>query len=200
MKKTTLFRVLTFILMIGFLASCSKHTDKPANSGGGDNNGGGNNGGGNNGGGGQTGSYYVKAKMDGTTLTYSGTVKASRYVQDDGTHVLRVQGIKGNGSTDEMDAIILSAADATIGQYTEGDHETYAIFGIYAPQNRADDNGVYMAGKQSDNAAPYSINITEMTDKYVKGTFSGAFFDAQGTGSNEKKLTNGEFVAPIVNE
>jgi hypothetical protein len=198
MKKTTLFRVLTFILMIGLLASCSKHTDKPSNSGGDGNNGGGNNGGGNNGGGGQTASYYVKAKMDGVTLNYAGTVKASRYVQDDGTHVLRIQGIKGNGSTDEMEVIILSAEDATTGQYTEGEHETYAIFGIYAPQNRADDNGIYMAGQQStDNAAPYSINITEITSKYVKGTFSGAFFDVQGSGSNEKKFTNGEFVAPI---
>ena len=198
MKKTTLFRVLTFILMIGLLASCSKHTDKPVNTGGGGNNGGGNGGGGNGGGGGQTESYYVKAKMDGATLSYSGTVKASRYIQDDGAHVLRVQGIKGNGSTDEMDIIILSAEDATAGQYTEGDHETYAIFGIYAPQNRADDNGIYMAGQQStDSAAPFSINITEITSKYVKGTFSGAFFDAQGSGTNEKKFTNGEFVAPI---
>jgi hypothetical protein len=198
MKKTTLFRVLTFILMIGLLASCSKHTDKPANTGGGDKNGGGNNGGDNNGGGGQTENYYVKAKMDGTSLNYSGTVKASRYIDEYNRHVLRVQGIKGNGSTDEMEVIILSAEDATVGQYTEGDHDNYAIYGIYAPQNRADDNGIYMAGQQStDNAAPFNINITEITSKYVKGTFSGAFFDAQGSGSNEKKFANGEFIAPI---
>jgi hypothetical protein len=195
MKKTTLFRVLTFVLMIGLLASCSKHTDKPAGSGGG------NNGGGDNGGGNPppptTETYYVKANTDGATLKYTGTVKAMRYVQDNGNHVLRIQGIKGNGSTDEMEVIILSAEDATAGNYTEGEHETYGIFGIYAPQNRANDDGIYMAGVQSDNAAPFSINITEITDKYVKGTFSGAFFDAQGNGSNKKIFTSGEFKAPI---
>jgi len=36
-----------------------------------------------------------------------------------------------------------------------------------------------------------------MTDKYVKGTFSGAFFDAQGSGENKKIFTSGEFKAPI---
>ena len=189
MKKTTLFRVLTFVLMIGLLASCSKG-NKPTpppipTPGGGD------------GGGTQTGSYYVKAKMDGAAFNYTGTVKASRYVQEDGTHILRIQGMKGGGSTDEVDVIVLSAQDATTGEYTEGEHETYGIVGIYAPQNRAGDEGIYMAGVQSDNAAPYSINITEMTDKYVKGTFSGAFFDAQGSGENKKIFTSGEFKAPI---
>ena len=193
MKKTTLFRVLTFVLFVGLLASCSKHSDKPANPGGG------NNGGGDNGGGTPpptTETYYVKASTDGASLNYTGSVKAMRYVQDDGTHILRIQGIKSN-STDEMDVIVLSAADATAGNYTEGEHEDYAIVGIYAPQNRANDDGIYMAGIQSDNAAPYSINITEMTDKYVKGTFSGAFFDAQGNGTNKKIFTSGEFKAPI---
>src|SRR4051812_5288316 len=133
MKKTTLFRVLTFVLMIGLLASCSKHTDKPANTGGGDN------------GGGTppptTQTYFVKASMDGAAFNYTGSVKTMRYVQDDGTHILRIQGIKGGGSTDEVDVIVLSAEDATTGNYTEGQHENYGIVGIYAPQNRANDDG-----------------------------------------------------------
>jgi len=198
MKKTTLFRVLTFVLMIGLLsASCSKHTDKPAPTGGGNN--GGDNGGGNNGGGGtpQTATYYVKTKMDGAAASFSGTVKALRAVDEDGTHILQIQGIKGNGSADEVDLLVYAAADVVTGDYTEGDHENYAIIGAYAPQNRADDDGIYLAGIQPDAAAPFKISITEIADKYVKGTFSGAFFDGQGNGTNKKVFTEGEFKAPI---
>jgi len=195
MKKTTLFRVLTFVLLIGLLASCSKHVDKPTGGGDGDNNGGDDNGGG---GIPQTESYYVKMKMDGAALNYSGSVKAVRGLQNDGsTHTLQIQGIKGNGSSDEVDLIVLSAADATAGDYTEGDHDTYAIFGIYAPQDRTDDAGIYYAGMTPNNPVIYKLNITEMTDKYVKGTFSGAFYDNEGKGANKKIFTEGEFKAPL---
>jgi hypothetical protein len=194
MKKTTLFRVFTFILLIGLLASCSKHTDKPANPGGGNNGGDDDNGGGTP----QTESYYVKMKMDGAALSYTGSVKAIRDIEDDGTtHMLQIQGIKGGGSTDEVDLVVLSAADATTGDYTEGNHDTYAIFGVYAPQNRADDLGIYYGGIHLDETAPFTIKITEMTDKYVKGTFSGTFYDNEGNGTNKKVFTEGEFKAPI---
>ncbi|TKK66654.1 hypothetical protein FC093_16595 [Ilyomonas limi] len=192
MKKTTLFRVLTFVLLIGLLASCSKHTDKPANPGGG------NNGGGDNGGGTPppTESYYVKTKMDGAALNYTGSVKAMRVV-DEGTHMLQIQGIKGGGSTDEVDLLVYSAEDATAGEYTEGEHDTYFILGVYAPQNRADDLGIFYGGVHLDETAPFTIKITEMTDKYVKGTFSGTFYDNEGNGDNKKVFTEGEFKAPI---
>src|SRR5690349_18639664 len=107
MKKTTLFRVLTFVLLIGLLASCSKHTDKPATPGGGT-------GGDGDGDGGQnpppvTETYYVKMKMDGTALNYSGSVKAMRGMGEDGTtHTLQIQGID-DGSADEIDLMVLSA-------------------------------------------------------------------------------------------
>jgi hypothetical protein len=191
MKKTTLFRLLTFVLLIGLLASCSK--DKPANPGGG------NNGGGNNGGGENppppTG-YYVKVKMDGAALNYTGTVKATRNVEDD-THSLRIQGIKGDGSTDELDLFILGAEDATEGEYTEGQHETYGIFGLYAPQDRAGDEGIFYGGVQLDQNSPFQIKITEITNDYVKGTFSGTFYDNDGEGTNKKVFTQGEFKAPL---
>lgn len=119
MKKTTLFRVFSFVLLIGLMASCSKHTDKPVTPGGGTDDGGGP----------QAENYYVKTKMDGQPANFSDTVKAMRSV---------------------------------------------------------------------DNAAPFHINITEITDKHVKGTFSGAFFDGEGgDGANEKEFTEGEFEAPI---
>jgi hypothetical protein len=192
MKKTTLFRVLSFVLLIGLLASCSKHTDKPVTPGGGTGDDDGD----------QnpppvTETYYVKMKMDGTALDYNGSVKAMRGMGDDGTtHTLQIQGIK-NGSADEVDLMVLSAADATAGNYTEGKHDTYAIFGVYVPANRADDLGIYYGGIQLDNVAPFKINITEMTDEYVKGTFKGTFYDNEGNGTNKKVFTEGEFKAPL---
>lgn len=194
MKKTTLFRVLTFVLLIGLLASCSKHTDKPANAGGGGNNGGNNNGGGNPPP--PTESYYVKMKMDGAALNYTGSVKAIR-TTDDGTHMLQIQGIKGGGSDDEIDLVIYSADAATPGNYTEGEQDTYFILGVYAPENRTDEFGIYYGGVHLNNTAPFKINITEITDKYVKGTFSGTFYDNEGNGDNKKVFTEGEFKAPL---
>jgi hypothetical protein len=186
MKKTTLFRILTFVFLIGLLASCSK--DKVNNPGGGENPGGENPP--------PPPAAYVKMKMDGAALNYTGSVKAFRS-EDDGTHMLQIQGIKGGGSTDEIDLVIYSASQATAGDYTEGEHDSYFILGVYAPQNRADDMGIYYGGIQLDDAAPFKINITEMTSTYVKGTFSGKFYDGEGEGTNKKVITEGEFKAPI---
>ncbi len=184
MKKTTLFRLLTFVLLLGLMASCKK--DKPEKPDGG------------NPPPPPPANYYVKMKMDGTSLSYTGTVKAIRGIEEDGTtHTLQIQGIKGNGSTDEIDLVVLSVEDATTGDYTEGNYETYAIFGVYAPQNRADDLGIYYAGITPNNAAPFKIKISEMTNTYVKGTFSGTFYDNEGEGTNKKVFTEGEFKAPL---
>ena len=188
MKKTTLLRLFTFVLLVGLMASCSK--DKPSKPGNDDG------GGDDNNNPPPTTSYYVKMKMDGAALNYSGSVKAIRSVQQDGTtHSLQIQGIKGNGSTDEIDLIVLGAEDADLGEYTEGQHDFYAIFGVYAPQNRADDAGIFYGGVHEN--ASFKIKISEITNDYIKGTFSGTFYDNDGNGNNKKVFSEGEFKAPL---
>lgn len=136
--------------------------------------------------------------MDGAAQNYTGSVQAVRGIDGDGTtHTLQIQGIKGGGSTDEIDLVIYSPVDATTGNYTEGDHETYAILGVYAPQNRTNDEGIFFGGVHLDNTAPFIITISELTNTYVKGTFSGTFYDNNGQGTNKKIFSEGEFKAPI---
>lgn len=190
MKKTTLFRLFTFGLLVCLMASCSKNTDKPANPGNGNGNGNGQNPPP------TSATYYVKMKLDDVQQSYTATVKAIR-AEEDGTHMLQIQGIKGGGSTDEVDLLIFAPGAVGQGQYKEGDQADYFIMGVYAPQNRTDDMGIYYGGIHLDAAAPFTINVTEITSTYVKGTFSGTFYDHEGEGENKVVISNGEFKAPL---
>lgn len=187
MKKTTLIRVFSFLLLLGMLASCQK--EKPANPG--DDNG--NNGGGNPP---PSASYYVKMKLDGTPQNFTSTVKATKNEEDD-AYILQIQAAKSSTSADEVHLFIFSANRIATGEFTEGEHDTYFIMGAYAPHDRSDDMGIYYGGVHLNDAVPFQIKITEATDTYIKGTFSGTFYDFEGEGTNKKVFTEGEFKAPV---
>ncbi len=126
--------------------------------------------------------------------SFSTGVKALRTLND-GTCLIQIQGIKSAASADEMDLLVYALNEISVGDYIEGDQAAYYILGVYAPQNRADELGIYFGGVQLDKAAPFKIKITGLTDKYVQGTFSGTYYNNQGNGRNKKVITEGEFQA-----
>ena len=134
--------------------------------------------------------------MDGAPQSYTSGIKVLRTLNN-GTYLLQIQGIKSISTTDEMDRLVYAPNEINTGDYVEGDHDAYYTLGVYAPQNRTDDLGIYFGGIHTNDAAPFKIKITEITDKYIKGTFSGTYYDNQGNGDNKKVITEGEFKAPL---
>ncbi|MBG9376526.1 hypothetical protein I5907_09795 [Panacibacter sp. DH6] len=61
-----------------------------------------------------------------------------------------------------------------------------------------DDAEAYGAGLQEGTDPKLTITITELTDKIIRGTFSGTFFDHGGDGPGKVSVTDGKFYLPVV--
>ncbi len=187
MKKTFSTLMLALVLVAGTMMSCSKNGDKPVVTpppGGGD-----------------TSSnpppvtsYFIKMKIDGVQQNFT-NVAAILQETDEG-YGLIVGGAKNDNATEEIDFVISSLEPIAKGEYTEGEHETYYTWGLYAPEDAEEEN-IFYSGVTLGAAVPYKVKITELTDKVVKGTFSGTFFDSNGQGTNKKVVTEGQFSAQI---
>ena len=190
MKKTISTWMLALILVAGAFVSCSKSGDKPAvvtpppGSGG------------------DTStppppvsSYFVKMKIDGVQKEFTSVAAINQSSEDDG-YALIISATKDANSTEEIDLVLSSAGPIAAGEYVEGEHDTYLTWGLYAPENATDEQ-IFYSGVTLNQNAPYKVKITEITDKVVKGTFSGSFYDGEGQGANKKVITEGQFSAQI---
>ena len=188
MKKTISTWMLTLVLVTGAFVSCSKNGDKPVDP--------------NPGGGGRNpppvSTYYMKMKIDGVQKNFP--IAGAATSQEDGQFALVIGAAKDTIS-DQAEAltfVIASNINAiTADSYVEGTHDNYSLLGFYAPQNATDEQ-IFDGSVKLTPTAPVKVTITQLTDKIVKGTFSGIYYDQEGNGTNQKVITDGEFTAQIV--
>lgn len=125
----------------------------------------------------------ITAKVDGTTVT-SLDLATFAYQTSVGLQ------ITGTNSAAKNLAIQILGFEG-VGKYDMGGDNTRAV-GTYTevdlndPQNL---NNIWMA-PYSENALDGVVDVTEVTDTHVKGTFS---FKAQNEAGTVKNVTNGSF-------
>jgi hypothetical protein len=170
------------------LFSCIK-SNNIVTSGGGN----GGTGGGGTGGGGSTSTYYIKAKLDGVARTFNANAMAIK------TNLagFSTLSIIGNAATGSLEGINISInntpnVSATIGTgtYSESNTTNYLLAVVY---NAGSTSAVWGAGLNPAPANPFEVVITSLTATEVKGTFKGDVYDNNGTGTNKKTFTEGEF-------
>lgn len=173
MKKNSAYFLFLFIFSISSLtfAGCSKDDDDPEE--------------------GLAGNYFIEFEADGNEFRFSDQETVfSHAVFEDDEHVLVIGGIE--------DSLSLSLAIYDDEPVNEGMYNnTY--------MNDEDDlrkvvlvitrfaNSEYMSFASVDN--DITVSITDLTQSYVKGTFSGTVTHLQLEDS-EVSITNGSFTVP----
>ncbi len=126
MKKTISTWMLALMLVTGAFVSCSKDGSKPVITP-------------PPGGGGDTSTpppvntYFLKMKIDGVqqNFTNNGAIIEST---DDG-YMLVIGGTKNESLSEEFDFVLTSLSPITAGEYVEGEHDNYFVWGLYAPED-----------------------------------------------------------------
>lgn len=177
-----------FLFLSLFLFSCKKEANDP-------------------GGNPNDGGYYVKFKKDNVQIIYKGSVEAQvNTVLSSGNYLFAVSGLDKAFVADK-NALTLSVSSnekintattyvnyvTSNASYKKTDVCNVAIF---------DSNGDFFAswGDEFSSFAIVSdtkINLTEITDKYVKGTFYGTAYKEINGASEHYLISEGEFYAPV---
>ncbi len=170
--------ILTIAASVIAFASCSKKDSQPSTPGGVNN-----------------GGNAIAVKIDGTQKNFTNAKAQSE--EQDNVHQLIIAGSIGSEETGEVLGFTMVKDDGafTAGEYLEGEHEHYQIVGVYFP--KANEENGYAAGARVASDLPLKVTITSISATRVKGTFSGAFYDANGTGENKKMFTEGSFDVPL---
>lgn len=133
---------------------------------------------------------YLRVKIDGVLKTFN--------VNLDGDitplflpYTVVVEGDNAAGSDEHIDVTVQSATPITPGTYLQGLGVTFSTSRYYDPVSTQG----WQAGDPS--SPPLKVVITSISATRVTGKFSGQFFDFNGTGTNSKQLTEGEFSVPL---
>ncbi len=135
--------------------------------------------------------YYVKGDVNGQEVNYTGFTSAvfTTLPGSPSYNILAIQGMQSQGAVTNLFGIVITDqvaittktyTDATVGNTVQG------VVNYYNGTN------VQFTSALSVNPG-VTITITEITNSYVSGTFSGA---VESTSSNESAIiTNGSFRA-----
>ena len=166
MKSKNLFNLLLAMMVIvsSFSVSCKSDDD--------------------GGGGGPAASGTITAKVDGSSVT---TIEMTTAAQLSGGSLM-VTGNDGGSSLNKAFVLTITSVDGT-GTYPIGGGAN--IFNV-ASYIETDVNSLDVVTWQApyDDSNVGEINITELTDSHVKGTFS---FNAKNADGNIKNITEGSF-------
>ena len=144
-----------------------------------------------------SGSYYMKAKVDGSSKTFNKTVNALKSNLGGGIYSLIITGL---GSSEQLSLSLWSDKD----DFTAGKTFTLAALGgttdnmlaYAAPLGSSDPmsqwTSVYDYGTVSES---FQCTITEATSAYIKGTFSGVIYQNNSAAVASKTVTEGQFYA-----
>ncbi len=130
-------------------------------------------------------SEYLRCKMDGVLKTFNAGIDG-----DNSPGLLpnsvAVSGNATSGSTEYLDITVNSITPITIGAYLHP-------FGVKFSTSYYQDPSA-SGWQPADNSSPaFSVIVTSITATRITGTFSGQYKDQNGTGTNTKLITNGEF-------
>jgi len=141
-------------------------------------------------------SYYIRASVDGTAMSFSAKTLAGKFTNA-GTTTLSITGaVSSSKNLGTIQLYILNVPGGkpiVAGTYSETDRTDFSMWGLYYPDST---NHVYQGGQLNNPANPFKITITSIDNTAVKGSFSGDYYFNTGTtipGPEKKTFTNGEF-------
>lgn len=133
---------------------------------------------------------YFRVKIDGVLKTF--------HVNLDGDitplllpNSVAISGDNTTGTTEDLDVTIQSATAITAGTYFQPLGLSFCTSRYFDPVSGQG----WQAGTAS--SPPLKVIITSISSTRVTGTFSGQYFDLNGTGTNSKQFTEGEFSVPL---
>jgi hypothetical protein len=142
-----------------------------------------------------SGSYYMKAKVDGSGKSFNKTVAAIKSSLGNGYYTLIITGLS---STDQMALMLWSDKD----DFNAGKTFTLEALGgttynelTYAAPLGSSDPMSQWVSTYDYGSVPESFQctITEATDTYIKGTFSGVIYQNNSSDVVSKTITEGQF-------
>lgn len=133
---------------------------------------------------------YFRCKINGVIKTFNVDLIADPTELFSGVNTVAISGIPATGSDEYLDITVNSLAPISPNTYPHG-------FGlIFSTSYNRDENN--MGWQPSSNSSPaFSVIVTSKTATRIMGTFSGQYIDFNGTGTNTKQITDGEFSVPI---
>lgn len=126
--------------------------------------------------------YYIKAKVNGQLTEYKIDAKADLPLN--GNTILGYAKSVPNQPFPAFDFEITDLTGVKVQNYTEPNNSMIFRLAI---------EGTVTYHSQHGGVEDFNINITEITNSHVKGTFSGKVFLAQTTDGTNFNLTEGEF-------
>lgn len=126
--------------------------------------------------------YYIKTKINGELVEYKINASASFPLNDK-----RISGYAkavANQPYPAFDFEIIDPTGIKVKNYATPNNDMIFRLAI---------EGMITYTSQNGNAEDFQINITQITNDYVRGTFSGKVFLAQSTDGASFSLTEGEF-------
>lgn len=146
--------------------------------------------------------YYINARIDGVSKSFSGNVFATR-ISDNKSYTININGLFASASGEGLDVLVSSNNPSQIVDAdTYGDSSSvYTIMLSYAPAVAV--SGYSGGTVASDSAKAHGITITNhlqvvitsISSVEVKGSFSGDIFLLGDATADKKTVTNGSFYA-----
>ncbi len=126
--------------------------------------------------------FYIKTKVNGEWADYKYDAVAT--LPSNGNTIASYAKAVPNQTFPSFDFEITDPTGIKVQNYTEPNNDMIFRLAI---------EGMVTYTSQNGDAEDFNINITEITNNHVKGTFSGKVFFAQSTDGSNFSLTEGEF-------
>jgi hypothetical protein len=147
-------------------------------------------------------SYFIRCKIDGSAKSFDYNNRATIVQYQSTKNLSLVASVSSNTSNFESINLGINFQNGApiAGSYREDYQGTdYKVSGVYNPNSMTT---IYGAGSNANTILPLSINITNLTNGIVTGTFQGAFYkqdllNGGATASDYKTITEGEFNLPV---
>lgn len=191
MKPRQLFKISSIFVFILMFCNCSSSDDSS---------------------GGNGGEYYIDFTINGTNKHYSLIVGAEeQYVDFADMYGLTISGVANTAisnptEVESIEILLFSPSSISEGEYTSAYYDGTVQFGTkigYLASSNSETN-VYSSTVNLDisTTAWATVEVTERTDTYIKGTFNASLFEVYD--ENEPPaithvIENGAFKVPFSN-
>ncbi len=166
--KNTMYIVLMSLALVFTTTSCSKDDD--------------------GGGGGDASNGTIKAKVAGANFSSSPQLSAATQINAGGSTVITVQ---GNDSSGKAIVLVMNGVSET-GTFSIGGGANISISASYIEANVSNPTDTQIWQAPFDSTVAGEVNISELSDTKVKGTFNFTGKNVNGDNST-KAITEGSF-------
>jgi hypothetical protein len=141
-------------------------------------------------------SSYLKAKINGNWVTFNAALSDLGEDLGDPSKIDLGVSATNSAGTELLDFAIQSDNQIGVGTYASDDSR-YWVTMSYSKNINTDPIDYELEDVSNRPSSKYTITITSITDKEIRGTFTGNYLSEFIT-EDVQEVTEGEFVAPRV--